>query len=281
MTPSKTLIGLVISLCAFSARAEDVELNSYSCGRNGTEGSKIREVCLASVEPDAKTLMVVLTKKNGEQVVLQSISKKVQGGGVEEYGDILTTHTAMEVLVTDSITPVSKKKVKFTVRTFWEYSEGSTLVTGTTLAGDVFETIIDNVQDDSEYSNKAPQCLLVGSKSEGWYRDGKRIGWDNCSIKSINCAKKGTASEGWYSSHLANFRVITAAQCSVSSSRQEKPKCVNIGTRSEGWALGDKFLGYDNCKNRVVRCKSEDSFSSAWVSLTEEKQLVLKEKCAE
>ena len=39
----------------------------------------------------------------------------------------------------------------------------------------------------------------------------------------------------------------------------ENPKCINIGTRSEGWSYNSKFIKYDQCAGKEVECINIDT----------------------
>ena len=46
---------------------------------------------------------------------------------------------------------------------------------------------------------RPPDCLYVGTRSEGWYAaDGRRICYANCARATATCEAIGTRSEGWY-----------------------------------------------------------------------------------
>lgn len=42
------------------------------------------------------------------------------------------------------------------------------------------------------------------------------------------------------------------------------PKCVGVGTRSEGWLLKNGQIQWDNCKNKVAVCTAAGSKSEGW-----------------
>jgi len=54
--------------------------------------------------------------------------------------------------------------------------------------------------DDACTGSDKPRCCAIGSRSEGWYQDGRLIKWDNCDGCYAVCKAVGSRSEGWYSS---------------------------------------------------------------------------------
>ncbi len=69
----------------------------------------------------------------------------------------------------------------------------------------------DNDDDAACTGSDKPRCCAIGSRSEGWYQDGKLIKWDNCKGCYAVCKLIGTRSEGWYSS--CDNKLIQYDQC--------------------------------------------------------------------
>lgn len=54
-----------------------------------------------------------------------------------------------------------------------------------------------------------PICKMDGTRSEGWYRDGKLLTHASCKGMTPECKMSGTRSEGWY----AGGELIEYDQC--------------------------------------------------------------------
>jgi hypothetical protein len=106
-------------------------------------------------------------------------------------------------------------------------------------------------------SAKEPVCANVGSRSEGWKVDGKLL-WDKCSEKVAVCENEGWISYGKLSEKLLGWD----SECKASN----KPRCANIGSKSEGWMINGK-LNWANCSDKVVICGAKGSRSQGWYAV--------------
>ena len=50
------------------------------------------------------------------------------------------------------------------------------------------------------------------------------------------------------------------------SAFSETPRCVNIGTRSEGWLMSGQNLKKGRCANKIIVCGSNGSQAEGWYS---------------
>lgn len=108
----------------------------------------------------------------------------------------------------------------------------------------------------------APNCVNIGTKSEGWQTPNGQVVFDRCEYKAAVCGAIGTRSEGWYVVDLKQGQLMGWANCSQDKSTE--PKCINIGTRSEGWLLPNGKLAFDNCSEKYVRCGAKGTRSEGW-----------------
>lgn len=102
----------------------------------------------------------------------------------------------------------------------------------------------------------APQCANIGSRSEGWKTSSGKLLWANCGKQVIVCDK-----EGWVSYDVTNLQLLTWTNCSKTEAN--KPVCVNIGSKSEGWKINGK-LKWDNCSEKAALCGARGSRSEGW-----------------
>lgn len=113
---------------------------------------------------------------------------------------------------------------------------------------------------------KAPLCVNVGTRSEGWiFPDGK-LHWDKCSKKYAYCGAVGTRSEGWYAAVRSGSQLIGFANCSTN--RSSAPTCVNVGTRSEGWQTPNGSLLWDKCSEKILACEAIGTRSEGWYAVS-------------
>lgn len=61
-------------------------------------------------------------------------------------------------------------------------------------------------------------------------------------IRPPLCQKDGTRSEGWY----RDGKLLIHASC-----QGVTPECKMSGTRSEGWYAGDELIEYDQCDGKL------------------------------
>ena len=111
----------------------------------------------------------------------------------------------------------------------------------------------------------APKCVNIGSKSERWQMaDGKLIK-ARCKDHVAFCDAIGTRSEVWYAAAVARSKLIVYETCTAGSTPW--PRCVNIGTKSEGWQIGAAPVRYDQCAKKVAAC-IDGSKSEGWYAVT-------------
>ncbi len=122
-------------------------------------------------------------------------------------------------------------------------------------------------------STDAPRCAGVGTRSEGWVSLGQPIVYDNCADKHIACAQ-----DGWVGYVKKNAKMLKYASCAQST---ELPKCIGIGTSSEGWSIPGEQIKYDNCANKGIACAGIGTRSEAWVVFEKvDPKLILEIDCA-
>ena len=63
---------------------------------------------------------------------------------------------------------------------------------------------------------------------------------------------------------IVGLLVFIVSAASLSANAIEEPKCINVGTRSEGWALNGQFIRYDNCENKYLECINQGTRSEAF-----------------
>ncbi|MEA3342625.1 MAG: hypothetical protein U9Q92_00525 [archaeon] len=83
------------------------------------------------------------------------------------------------------------------------------------------EVLQDADGDAACTGSDKPRCCAIGSRSEGWYQDGKLIKWDNCGGCYAVCKLIGSRSEGWYSS--CDNELIQYDQCGISCRDENYP----------------------------------------------------------
>lgn len=107
-----------------------------------------------------------------------------------------------------------------------------------------------------------PECVNVGTRSEGWTLPDGKIAFDNCLDKVAYCGAIGSKSEGWYVAEVADKQLLAYDECSVNKS--QKPSCVNIGSKSEGWQAPNGKLMWDKCSEKVAACLAVGTRSEGW-----------------
>lgn len=118
-----------------------------------------------------------------------------------------------------------------------------------------------------------PKCVAIGTKSEGWSLKGYPIAYDNCKDRYIECTQ-----DGWTSYAKKDSTILVYANCTGAA---ESPKCVAIGTKSEGWSVLGKQIIYDNCANKGVACGAEGTRSEAWITFEkEDPRVIFQVKCS-
>lgn len=75
---------------------------------------------------------------------------------------------------------------------------------------------------------------------------------------------------------------VTVLVVSTSVFAAEKPMCINVGTRSEGWHVPGKSIIYDQCAGLEAECAGQGTRSEAWVKVRKNILGLLKyAKCSE
>jgi hypothetical protein len=127
----------------------------------------------------------------------------------------------------------------------------------------------------------APKCVNVGTRSEGWEWNG-RVKFAACLDRVAFCGAIGTRSEGYYSGAVKESKLLGFDNCSETQAR--KPKCVNQGTRSEGWRTPNGTLHFDNCSQKHLACLAQGTRSEGWYAVTideSDKELIGWTQCSE
>jgi hypothetical protein len=75
---------------------------------------------------------------------------------------------------------------------------------------------------------------------------------------------------------------VSLSTSDIGASRKAAPRCVYVGTRSEGWVFDGKFLRYDNCANKRVKCSQKNTAAEGWYAVDRagNASLVVKTDCA-
>jgi len=129
----------------------------------------------------------------------------------------------------------------------------------------IFFIILSGIVSQLAFAT-APECVNVGSKSEGWKLPNGQLSWDSeCNEKVVYCGAVGTRSEGWYVAKFDGMQLIGWSQCS--ESRSDRPVCVNVGSRSEGWKTATGKLRFDKCANKVAACSGINTRSEGWYAV--------------
>lgn len=118
----------------------------------------------------------------------------------------------------------------------------------------------------------APLCVNVGTRSEGWVMKDGSLRFDTCSKKVVYCGNMGEANEGWQSALALEMRQLGYANCSEYTGT--RPSCVNVGTRSEGWATPTGRILYDQCAEKVAVCSAVGTRSEGWFAAALDKSTV-------
>jgi hypothetical protein len=106
-----------------------------------------------------------------------------------------------------------------------------------------------------------PECVGIGTRSEGWLIVGEPIRYAQCAGKSAECGAVGTRSEGWYAFEKVPGGRLEYARCAGSA---ELPRCVAQGTRSEGWLIPGQKIRYAKCAGIEVECAAIGTRSEGW-----------------
>jgi len=118
-------------------------------------------------------------------------------------------------------------------------------------ANDTNATINNSVNESTgEGSTGIPYCGAIGTRSEGWYRDGKLIRYDNCAKCKAECGAIGTRSEGWYSS--CDNSLIVWDQC---AGQYPNHFC---GWSTNGPCSSDSDCIAGGCSGQVCQSKHEE-----------------------
>ncbi len=157
----------------------------------------------------------------------------------------------------------------------------------------IIATLIVTILSIQAYAaTQRPVCSAIGSRSEGWYRDGQLIktylggsAWQMCETKGIECSAIGSRSEGWYTFEKSNRKFIQTVQSC--NDLNNIPQCGAIGTRSEGWYFPQNGgMRWDNCANKVIECQTiydnitgEALYSALYAFEKSNKQLLTYELC--
>ena len=110
-------------------------------------------------------------------------------------------------------------------------------------------------------AREVPVCKRVGTKAEGWYRDGVVVRSGRCSHQVLRCQAIGSRSEGWYANRKERFGRIQRTRC---SSGATKPVCKFMGTSAEGWYKNGHAIKNQNCEGQVAECGAIGSRSEGW-----------------
>ena len=110
-----------------------------------------------------------------------------------------------------------------------------------------------------------PQCINIGSRSEGWQMPDGHLIKTQCKSQVAFCDAIGTKSEGWYAASVAESRLIIYDNCTTGTI--PRPRCVNIGTKSEGWQIDNAPIIYDQCAKKIAACV-DGSRSEGWYGVT-------------
>lgn len=106
-----------------------------------------------------------------------------------------------------------------------------------------------------------PICVNKGTANEGWKLENGQILPEACSGKVAYCEGIGTEAEGWFVAVPLEMKQLGYANCAEFEGT--RPDCINIGTRSEGWATPGRIL-YDKCEKKVSVCSSVGTRSEGW-----------------
>lgn len=87
-----------------------------------------------------------------------------------------------------------------------------------------------------------------------------KYAFNECS-KNIEWLHEDTPGEGWYSFEIDNRRLLKWNMC---GDKKDTPKCKLIGSRGEGWYLGDKLEKYDQCEYKQINCEAIGTRSEGW-----------------
>ena len=118
----------------------------------------------------------------------------------------------------------------------------------------------------------APLCVNVGTRSEGWLMKDGSTHFDTCSKKVVFCANVGEANEGWHSAVALEMRQLGYANCSEYTGTQ--PSCINIGSKSEGWATPTGRILFDQCSEKAAVCGAIGTRSEGWFAATLDKTTI-------
>lgn len=112
----------------------------------------------------------------------------------------------------------------------------------------------------------APKCVNIGTRSEGWSTPNHQIKYDKCKNKVAFCGAVGSRSEGWYAGEVLQQHLLGWANCS--KREVNRPVCINIGTRSEGWTTPQGKVIWDKCSQKVAVCSAIGTRSEGWYAAT-------------
>jgi hypothetical protein len=163
----------------------------------------------------------------------------------------------------------------------------ATLIFVSSAANASFENLADMGEGNSapqktqqDTQQKTPQCEAIGTRSEGWYRNGQLLRWDRCLQKIAICERHFADGEGWYA--VEQPKLINWSQCENAKSH---PVCAAVGTRSEGWYLDGRLLKKFNgapaitkCAGQVASCYAIGTRSEGWYAFAKP-QFLLSEQC--
>jgi hypothetical protein len=106
---------------------------------------------------------------------------------------------------------------------------------------------------------KEPVCRTDLGRSSGWQLDNGKVAWDSkCDEKVAVCENEGWTAYEKLSEKLLGFD----SKCAAAN----KPRCANIGSKSEGWMMNGK-LHWANCSQKVVVCGAKGSRSQGWYAV--------------
>ena len=109
-----------------------------------------------------------------------------------------------------------------------------------------------------------PACNGAGTKTAGWYVDGKLITHDpGCANQVAGCVSDQQGN-GWRIFTKTNRRAVAYSRC---SSEQIMPQCEQAGTAFQGWYLGGKLISADGqCHVRGISCEELGTKREGWYS---------------